>query len=85
MQILLSDVAKEHYRFWIKTNNTKIISKITSLIEDIQEHPFTGLGKPEPLKGDYSGFWSRRIDKEHRLIYKVENDTIVIMQCRFHY
>ena len=85
MQILLSDVAKEHYRFWIKTNNTKIISKITSLIEDIQEHPFTGLGKPEPLKGDYSGFWSRRIDKEHRLIYKVENDAIVIMQCRFHY
>ena len=84
MQILLSDVAKEHYRFWIKTNNTKTISKITSLIEDIQEHPFTGLGKPEPLKGDYSDFWSRRIDKEHRLIYKVENDIIVIMQCRFH-
>lgn len=85
MQILLSDIAKEHYRFWIKINNTKIISKITSLIEDIQEHPFTGLGKPEPLKGDYSGYWSRRIDKEHRLIYKVENDTIIIMQCRFHY
>ena len=85
MQILLSDVAKEHYRFWIKTNNTKIISKITFLIEDIQEHPFTGLGKPEPLKGDYSGYWSRRIDKEHRLIYKVENDKIIIIQCRFHY
>ena len=85
MQILLSDVAKEHYRFWIKTNNTKIISKITSLIEDIQEHPFTGLGKPELLKGNLNGFWSRRIDKEHRLIYKVENDTIIVMQCRFHY
>ena len=59
--------------------------KINRLIEECRRHPFDGIGKPEPLKGDYSGWWSRRIDREHRLVYRVEGDTLIIAQCRYHY
>lgn len=59
--------------------------KINRLIEDIQVHPFTRLGKPEPLKRNLTGFWSRRITREHRLVYRVESDVLLIAQCRFHY
>ena len=59
--------------------------KINRLIEECRRHPFDGIGKPEPLKGDYSGWWSRRIDREHRLVYRVEGDTLLIAQCRYHY
>ena len=67
------------------TNNEKILTKIRSLLKDIQEHPFTGLGKLELLKGNLNGFWSRRIDQEHRLVYTIDEEYIIIAQCRFHY
>lgn len=63
----------------------KILRKINSLIKEIQRTPFKGKGKPEPLKFDLSGFWSRRIDREHRLVYKIENDEVLIFSCRYHY
>ena len=63
MKLELSEKAFKDRAYWREKNNLKIINKIKELLKDIQEHPFTGLGKPEPLKGDYSGFWSRRIDK----------------------
>ena len=59
--------------------------RVNSLIKDIQRNPFTGIGDPEPLKYNWSGFWSRRITKEHRLVYAVEKESILIAQCRFHY
>ncbi|HEY9703132.1 MAG TPA: Txe/YoeB family addiction module toxin [Allocoleopsis sp.] len=63
----------------------KIYAKIVNLIKDIQREPFSGLGKPEALKHDLSGLWSRRIDHEHRLVYSVSNEEIVIVSCKFHY
>jgi toxin YoeB len=63
----------------------KIYQKIVNLIQDINRSPFTGLGKPEPLKYELSGYWSRRISDEHRLVYQVTNDTIVIIACKYHY
>ena len=62
-----------------------ILRKINQLIKDIQRQPFTGIGKPEPLKHDLSGYWSRRIDDAHRLVYRVEDDILTIVQCRGHY
>lgn len=67
-----------------KTDNKKV-KRINDLLKDISRTPFTGIGKPEPLKHKYSGFWSRRIDEEHRLIYKYEDNQILIAKCRFHY
>ena len=67
------------------TENKKIYTKIITLIKDIQRQPFTGLGKPEPLKHELRGLWSRRLTREHRLVYKVAEDEIVIISCRFHY
>ena len=72
------------YNEWIETNED-IFNKIKILIRDISRDPFKGLGKPEPLKGNYSGYWSRRIDKEHRLIYSITADTINIVKCKGHY
>ena len=72
-------------RFYWKNNNQKIANKIKSLIYDIQEHQFEVLGKPEPLKGDFTGYWSKRITKEHRLVYRVTDDEIRIIQCMNHY
>lgn len=63
----------------------KIYQKIVNLIQDINRSPFTGIGKPEPLKYELSGYWSRRISDEHRLVYQVTNDTIVIIACKYHY
>ncbi|MBD2167656.1 Txe/YoeB family addiction module toxin [Calothrix membranacea FACHB-236] len=67
------------------TEDKKIHRKIISLINDILRQPFTGLGKPEPLKHELSGYWSRRITDEHRLVYKVTETEIIILSCRFHY
>jgi toxin YoeB len=61
------------------------LKRINELLKDISRNPFEGMGKPEPLKFKYSGFWSRRIDEEHRLIYQVSDDSILIAKCRFHY
>ena len=74
----------EDYLYWHQTDK-KILRKINELLKDIARHPFEGIGKPEPLKHRYSGFWSRRITLEHRLIYQVYNDEIRIVKCRFHY
>ncbi len=74
----------EDYLFW-QTTDKKVLTKINQLLKDISRHPFTGLGKPEPLRHKYQGFWSRRIDGEHRLIYQVKDDEIIILKCRFHY
>ena len=70
--------------FWQKIDKM-ILRKINELIKDISLNPFHGIGKPEPLKYKYKGFWSRRIDIEHRLIYQVKDDDIRIVKCRFHY
>ena len=72
------------YQEWIK-NDRKIAIKIGNLIEDILKNPFTGIGKPEPLKGNLKGYWSRRITEEHRLIYRITDESIVIFSCYTHY
>ncbi|MCA0403101.1 MAG: Txe/YoeB family addiction module toxin [Proteobacteria bacterium] len=72
------------YLYWQDTDK-KILKRINLLIKDVLSHPFEGIGEPEPLKHNWSGYWSRRIDKEHRLVYKVTNDTLYLAQCRFHY
>jgi toxin YoeB len=83
-KLIFDDSAQEDVFFWAK-NDLKILRKIIDLIEDIQKTPFNGKGKPEALKHDYKGYWSRRITDEHRLVYKVSDDSIYIAQCRFHY
>lgn len=77
------DAFKE-YNEWIELDKATF-EKIKELIKDISREPFKGLGKPEPLKGNYAGFWSRRITQEHRLIYSINNDTINIVKCKGHY
>ena len=80
MQIVFTPKAKKDLDFWIKSGNKNILNKITDLIEDIQLHPFEGIEKPEQLKYQLSGKWSRRINQEHRIIYKVtEENTIEIL------
>ena len=74
----------EDYNSWL-TEDRKMLKKINELVKDIQRTPFVGKGKPEPLKYDLAGFWSRRIDREHRLVYKVENQEILIYSCKYHY
>ncbi|ANH83407.1 toxin YoeB [Niabella ginsenosidivorans] len=82
--ISFSLTAIEHLRYWI-SENRKIAVRILDIIEDIKRHHFTGIGKPEPLKGDFKGYWSRRITEEHRLIYKVNDGHIIVHSCHFHY
>lgn len=84
MKILFAENAWEDYLYW-QQNDKKVLKRINLLIGDIQREPFKGIGKPEPLKFNWSGYWSRRINKEHRLVYKVQDDTISIAQCRYHY
>jgi toxin YoeB len=84
MKYIFVDESWEDYQYWIKTDK-KILGRINDLIKDISRNPYTGIGKPEPLKYKYKGFWSRRITDEHRLIYQVKGDEILILKCRFHY
>jgi toxin YoeB len=84
MKYIFVDESWEDYLYWQKTDK-KILNKINELLKDISRTPFAGKGKPEPLKYKYKGFWSRRIDHEHRLIYQVKDDEIRIAKCRFHY
>lgn len=84
MKITFSKNAWEDYVSWQKEDK-RIFRKINELIKDIQKTPFEGIGKPELLKYDLTGFWSRRIDREHRLVYKYHNNEILIYACRFHY
>jgi len=84
MILSFSDDAWEDYLYW-QQNDKKILKKINRLIKEIQRDPFEGIGEPEPLKYNWSGYWSRRITIEHRLIYKVYDDALMIAQCRYHY
>ena len=84
MKLLFAEKAWEEYLYWQKMDK-KILKRINALIKDIHRSPFQGIGEPEPLKYNWAGFWSRRITKEHRIIYAVESDSILIAQCRFHY
>ena len=84
MKLEFDKNALEDLCYWVKTDRKQAL-RILRLILDILQHPFQGIGKLEALKHDLSGCWSRRIDKEHRLTYKVEDDSIVILSCRFHY
>jgi len=84
IRITFSRNAWEDYVSWQRADK-KISRKINDLIKDIQRTPFEGLGKPEPLKFDLSGYWSRRIDLEHRLVYQFQDNELLIYSCKFHY
>mgnify|MGYP006282979791 CR=1 FL=1 len=84
MKIIFSKNAWEDYTSWLNEDR-KVLKKINELIKDIQRTPFEGKGKPEPLKYDLAGYWSRRITLEHRLVYKFEKNTVYIISCRYHY
>lgn len=82
--IAWATTAWKDYLYW-QDHDKKILQRINLLIKDITRHPFTGIGDPEPLKNNWTGYWSRRINLEHRLIYKYSNEEIMIAQCRYHY
>lgn len=84
MRYIFVDESWEDYLYWQETDK-KILEKINKLLKDIARNPYNGIGKPEPLKFKYQGFWSRRILREHRLIYQVKDNDILIAKCRFHY
>ena len=84
MILSFSDDAWDDYLHW-QQHDKKILKKINRLIKEIQRDPFEGIGEPEPLKYNWSGYWSRRITIEHRLVYKVSDDNLMIAQCRYHY
>ncbi len=83
-EIKFSPLANNQLEQWESTNK-KIYKRIEQLIENIQENPHKGIGKPEPLKYELSGYWSRRITEEHRLVYKVTVDAILVVSCKYHY
>lgn len=84
MMLTWASPAWQDYLYW-QSRDKKTLKRINTLIKDIQRQPFDGLGDPEPLRHQWSGYWSRRIDREHRLVYKVTDDAVVIVQCRYHY
>ena len=84
MKLIFADEAWEDYLYWQKQDR-KMVERINKLIREIQRNPFEGIGKPEPLIHALSGFWSRRITDEHRVVYKVEGNALWIAQLRFHY
>lgn len=84
MKIIFMDDAWQDYLYWQQSDKS-VLRKINQLIKEINRTPFEGSGKPEPLRENLAGFWSRRINLEHRLVYKVDNDSIIILQCRYHY
>ncbi len=84
MNLLFTARGWSHYRHWQDTD-IAMVRKINRLIEECLRHPFEGTGKPEPLRGDLAGFWSRRIDREHRLVYRATANALEIVQCRYHY
>lgn len=84
MNLQFDDNAIEELKYWVGTDKKKAL-KILNLIEEVGKTPFSGLGKPEPLKYTLQGCWSRRIDQEHRLVYQVSGDVIRILSCRYHY
>lgn len=85
MEIVFSPTAKNDLEFWRKSGNAAVQKKITQLLKSLIESPFAGIGKPEPLKHNYAGLWSRRINREHRLIYEIAEDSITILSLKGHY
>jgi toxin YoeB len=84
VKLIFATKAWEDYLYWQKTDK-KVLKRINTLIKDIKREPFEGIGKPEPLKHALSGYWSRRINDEHRIVYKIYQDSLLIAQLRYHY
>lgn len=84
-KIEFTDTAMEDFNYWKKTNNIKVIDKIKNLLKSMKNTPFKGIGQPEALKYSLKGYWSRRINREHRIVYKVETEAIYVIQLRGHY
>ncbi len=84
MKLVFAEHAWEDYLYWQK-HDRKLLVKLNSLIKEISRTPNEGGGKPEPLKGDLSGWWSRRLNREHRIVYRIEAGAVQIAQCRYHY
>lgn len=84
MKIIFQSAAWEDYLYWQQTDKS-ILKKINTIIKEIERIPYEGQGKPEMLKHDLSGWWSRRLNLEHRVVYRIEDDSIIILQCRYHY
>ena len=84
MNLIFSEHAWEDYLYWQRTDRN-ILRRINALIKEIQRTPFEGIGKPEPLRHGLSGYWSRRINEEHRIVYKVDAESLFIAQLRYHY
>ena len=84
MRLIFADSAWDDYLYW-QQHDKRLLERINRLIRETQREPYTGLGKPEPLKHALSGFWSRRITGEHRMVYKVEGDALLLAQLRYHY
>jgi len=84
MRLVFTTRSWGDYRYWQK-NDKRMVRRINDLIKDIQREPFDGIGKPEPLKHQLQGLWSRRIDEEHRLVYEIAEDELRIIACRYHY
>jgi len=84
MKLIFAEDAWEDYLYWQRMDK-KLLQRINTLIKEIQRSPFEGIGKPEPLKHHLSGYWSRRINDEHRIVYKMDTDALLIAQLRYHY
>lgn len=84
MKLQFTETGWVHYRHWQATE-PRLLGKINQLIEDCRRNPHSGIGKPEALRGSLAGWWSRRINDEHRLVYRVDGNALIIAQCRFHY
>jgi toxin YoeB len=84
VKIIFSERAWEDYLYWQETDR-RLVARIHQLIRDIRREPFSGIGKPEPLRHAFEGYWSRRINDEHRIVYKIQGDSMLIAQLRYHY
>jgi toxin YoeB len=84
MRLLFTEHAWADYLYW-QEQDAKLLQRINALLSECGRSPFSGIGKPEPLRGDLAGWWSRRINDEHRLVYRVKDDQLEIVQCRYHY
>lgn len=84
MRLIFSDAAWEDYLYW-QAHDFKLLKRINTLIKEVQRDPFKGIGKPEPLRHGLAGYWSRRINDEHRMVYKLLDDALLIAQLRYHY
>lgn len=87
MEIIFLGQAEKDREYWKKSGNKAIMNKITALLKDIAEHPYTGIGKPKPLKYELAGYWSRRINSEHRIVYSVDEEVVrvYVLSMRYHY